>query len=83
MYIAVVAGESSGDRLAAGLMRAVREQIPQVRFVGVGGNEMRALGLDSLFDMSEISFVGLDGLVRHVWRILSIRRRLYRYLSAG
>ena len=46
----LVAAEESGDRLGAALMRALRERTAgQVRFVGVGGREMAAEGIASLY----------------------------------
>jgi lipid-A-disaccharide synthase len=78
MYIGIVAGESSGDQLGLEVIQALRQRWPDARFVGVGGALMRAAGVQCLYDMSEISFVGLEGLARHVFRILSIRKSLIR-----
>ena len=79
MYIGIVAGESSGDQLGSEVIDALRQRWPDVRFVGVGGPQMRAAGVECLYDSSEISIVGLDGLAQHVFRILSIRKRLIRH----
>ncbi len=79
MYIGIVAGESSGDQLGLEVMQALRQRWPDARFVGIGGAQMRAAGIECLYDMSEISFVGLEGLARHVFRILSIRKNLTRH----
>lgn len=62
MKVYIVAGEPSGDLLAAGLMRALRRAASGVRFRGVGGEEMRAASdgrFESLFDISEISVMGI------------------------
>ncbi len=58
MKIYVVAGEPSGDLLASGLMNALLRVRPDVEFRGIGGETMAALGLKSLFDISEISVMG-------------------------
>ena len=55
----LVAGESSGDRLGAGLMRALRDEMPQIRFAGVGGQMMAGQGLESLFDIVDLNVMGL------------------------
>jgi lipid-A-disaccharide synthase len=55
----LVAGEPSGDRLGAGLMRALRASVPGVGFVGVGGREMAAEGLHSLFDILDLNVMGI------------------------
>ena len=69
--ILLTAGEASGDRLGAGLIRALQRLLPgqAFRFVGVGGREMAACGLESLFDMTELSVLGLFEGVRALPRI--------------
>ncbi len=79
MYVGIVAGETSGDNLGAGLIAAVRDSVPAARFVGVCGPRMTALGARSLCPMASISIMGFDGLLRGLRDILAIRRRLYRF----
>jgi lipid-A-disaccharide synthase len=58
--IYLVAGEPSGDLLGAHLMRALRlETGHQVRFAGVGGEQMAEEGLGSLFPLADIAVIGL------------------------
>ncbi len=59
MRVFVIAGEPSGDRLGATLMAGLRSLRPDVRFAGVGGPLMAEQGLQSCFDMSELSLFGL------------------------
>ncbi len=59
LCIMLVAAEPSGDALGAGLMHALRQRLGRkVRFVGVGGAQMQAEGLESLFDISDLSIWG-------------------------
>ena len=68
----LVAGEASGDQLGANLMAALRDLYNnQIQFVGVGGDEMEAQGLKSLFPMAELSIMGLV-------EVLPRAPRLYR-----
>lgn len=55
----LLAGEASGDLIGALLMLALRAQDPTLVFAGVGGSRMEALGLCSLFPMSDLSVMGL------------------------
>ncbi len=59
----LVAGEASGDALGASLAAALRRRLPEVRFVGLGGERMAAEGVDSPFDYAELSVLGIvEGL---------------------
>ena len=59
LKIAIVAGERSGDELGAPLMKSLKSINPSIEFVGVGGSKMTSEGLESYFDMSEISVMGI------------------------
>ena len=74
--IAIVAGEASGDQLGAGLIEQLRLRFPDARFAGIGGDAMRAVGFDAWSDASELAVMGLAEVVRHLPRLLRLRRRL-------
>lgn len=74
--IAIVAGEASGDLLGAGLIEQLRERFPDAQFAGIGGDAMRAAGFDAWFDASELAVMGLSEVIRHLPRLLRLRRRL-------
>ncbi|OWY06556.1 lipid-A-disaccharide synthase [Thioclava sp. IC9] len=59
MRLYVIAGEASGDKLGGALMAGINELAPQVEWSGIGGEEMGAQGLTSLFPMEELSVMGL------------------------
>jgi lipid-A-disaccharide synthase len=59
MKVFVIAGEPSGDALGGAVMAGLSELAPGVQFEGVGGPLMQAQGLVSLFDMDELSVMGL------------------------
>jgi len=63
----LVAAEASGDDRGAGLAKALRRRLgDKVRFVGVGGSKMAAEGVESPFDIAEISILGLlEGLMAY------------------
>jgi lipid-A-disaccharide synthase len=74
----VVAGEASGDRLGAALMAGLRS-LTEVEFHGIGGAQMQAQGLDSLFPMEDLSVMGLAEILP---RYPHLRRRLGQTVEA-
>jgi lipid-A-disaccharide synthase len=57
--IYLVAGEASGDVLGARLMAALRARRHDLRFAGIGGEQMAVQGLASLFPMQDLAVMGL------------------------
>lgn len=71
MLIYVIAGEPSGDLLGGRLMAALRQQTgDSIRFAGIGGENMQAQGLTSLFPMTELTVMGLTEVLPRIPRIL-------------
>ena len=74
--VGMVAGEASGDQLAAHLIGALKERRPQMQFSGIGGPKMAAQGFVSDFPMERLSVRGYTEALLHYREIMGIRRRL-------
>jgi lipid-A-disaccharide synthase len=81
--IAVVAGEASGDNLGAALITALRARSPDARIIGVAGPRMRAAGCEALADAEELAVMGLTEVLRHLPRLLKLRRGLITRFTAA
>jgi lipid-A-disaccharide synthase len=79
---ALVAGEDSGDQLGADLIEALRARFPDARFAGVGGPRMRAVGFAAWHDIAELSVMGLAEVLRHLPRLMRLRKSLAERLTA-
>ncbi|MBT2748514.1 MULTISPECIES: lipid-A-disaccharide synthase [unclassified Lysobacter] len=71
---ALIAGEASGDLLGAGLIEELKRRYPGAEFVGIGGEQMRAAGMDTWFDATELAVMGLAEVLKHLPRLLRLRR---------
>lgn len=78
----VSAGDASGDTIAADLIRALAEARPGTRFVGLGGPEMAAAGLERFADQEALAVGGLFEWIPSLGRIAGIWRRVIRGLRA-
>jgi len=74
--IVLVAGEASGDLLGARLIEQLRLRYPDAQFAGIGGEAMRAIGLDAWQDSEELAVMGLAEVLRHLPRLLRMRNTL-------
>jgi len=81
--IAMVAGEASGDLLGSHLMEAIKQDMPSVRFIGIGGPKMQAAGMEVLFPMEKLAVRGYVEVLRHYREIVGIRRKLRAQFSAS
>jgi lipid-A-disaccharide synthase len=77
---ALIAGEDSGDQLGAELIAALRRRYPDARFVGIGGARMQREGFESWYDIRELSVMGFAEVVRHLPRLLRLRKALLQRL---
>ncbi|MGB1156005.1 MAG: lipid-A-disaccharide synthase [Alphaproteobacteria bacterium] len=80
MKLAVLTGEPSGDLLAGSVVRAVQEEVPDLRLIGVGGERLAASGLESRYPLKGFAVNGLVEVLPHLPRLLLRIEQLTRWL---
>jgi lipid-A-disaccharide synthase len=74
----LIAGEASGDLLAAELVSALHTQLPDAKFFGAGGSKMATAGVELAFDLTQHSVIGISDALKNYFKF----RRLFNQLLA-
>jgi len=77
----LVAGEASGDNLGGPLIEALSSRAPGSRFFGIAGPRMAAAGCEAWYPSEALAVMGLAEIVRHLPRLLRLRRDLLLRLA--
>lgn len=83
LHVGIVAGEASGDILAAGLLHELRKRHPELRAEGVAGPEMIAAGCRDLWPLEKLSVMGLVEVLAHLPELLRLRRDVVHHFSTS
>lgn len=81
MRVALVAGEASGDTLGAGLIGVMEQHVPGSRYFGIAGPAMAAAGCEAWHGTEELSVMGFAEVLKHLPRLLRLRRGLIERLA--
>jgi lipid-A-disaccharide synthase len=78
--VLMIAGEASGDLHGADLLRALKDRVPALEVFGIGGPGLRAAGMHTLVDASDVATVGLVEGASHLRALLTVYREIVRRL---
>ncbi len=79
LRVGIVAGEASGDLLAAGLIAAIKKRHPDAQFEGIAGPHMIEAGCRMLHPTEKLSVMGLFEVLERLPELLRIRKGVYRH----
>ena len=65
----VLTGEPSGDKLASTVISRLKLENPEIEYLSVGGNHLKNLGIKSIFDLKEITYLGFTGVLLNIFKI--------------
>ena len=67
--IFILTGEPSGDKLASKVIAKVKSSMPDIEFLSVGGEHLNSLGIKSLYDLEEVTYLGFTKVLLNVFKI--------------
>ena len=67
--IFVLTGEPSGDKLASKVVANIKNSKPEIEYLSVGGEYLKALGIKSLYDLNEVTYLGFTKVLLNIFKI--------------
>ena len=67
--IFILTGEPSGDKLASTVVSKLKTQNPDIEYLSVGGSHLKKLGIDSIFNLNEITYLGFTSILLNIFKI--------------
>ena len=67
--IFILTGEPSGDKLASTVIAKLKIQNPNIEYLSVGGTHIKKLGIQSIFDLKEITYLGFTSVLFNIFKI--------------
>lgn len=67
--IFILTGEPSGDKLASKVISKLKSSKPDIEYLSVGGEHLKALGIKSLYDLKEVTHLGFTGVLLNIFKI--------------
>ena len=69
--IFILTGEPSGDKLASKIVAKLKESRSDIEYLSVGGEHLKALGIKSIYDLKEITYLGFTRVLLNIFKIKS------------
>ena len=67
--IFILTGEPSGDKLASTVIAKLKTKNPEIKYLSVGGSNLKKLGINSIYDMKEITYLGFTSVILNIFKI--------------
>ena len=67
--IFIITGEPSGDKLASTVISKLKQVKPDIEYLCVGGSHLRSLGIKSIFNLKEITYMGFTSVLLNIFKI--------------
>jgi lipid-A-disaccharide synthase len=65
----ILTGETSGDKLAASVIKELKKKNSEIEYLSVGGSYLKSIGINSIFDLKEITYIGFTSVLLNIFKI--------------
>ena len=79
--IFVLTGEPSGDKLASTVISKLKKYDDKIEFLSVGGSNLSNLGIKSIFNLNEITYIGFTSVILNIFKIKQNFFNIFNYNS--
>lgn len=79
--VLIIAGEDSGDLHGSSLIAEIKKISPQINFCGIGGDRMKSNGMDLIYHINKMSFLGFVEVVKHIPFIKKVQKDLLKIVE--
>ena len=67
--IFILTGEPSGDKLASKVIKELKKDSEEIEYLSVGGEHLKALGIKSVYELKEITYIGFTNVIFNIFKI--------------
>ena len=67
--IFILTGEPSGDKLASKVVSKLKQSNPDIEYLSVGGTHLSSLGIKSIYNLKEITYIGFTSVLLNIFKI--------------
>ena len=65
----ILTGETSGDKLATSVIKELKKKNSEIKYLSVGGSYLKSIGINSIFDLKEITYIGFTSVLLNIFKI--------------
>ena len=79
--VAIIAGEASGDLHGASLISELKSIDPNLNIIGIGGDRMISAGMNAIYHIKDMAFLGFTEVVKHIPFIKKVQKSLLEIIK--
>ncbi|MCR4416296.1 MAG: lipid-A-disaccharide synthase [Ignavibacteria bacterium] len=79
--ILIIAGETSGDLHGSNLVKSIIQLNPSIKFLGIGGDRMQEAGVELVYHINSLSFMGFIEVIKHIPYLKRVKKHILKLVN--